>query len=181
MPVGMCFRKRRHDQRSTDAGARASFLRAPARLPYQPQVTSFWLSSKPFFMVRSMTNTVARGHTILRQRAHLGTALQRAVNYRMRREVTRMFADEVRHFSHGRIYCANDHPAPPRETPGQLCGIFPMATTSADPMEPEVLKAMPRPAAIRRIVLYVAIALVAAFSEQGCLSSVAQRLPFNYG
>jgi hypothetical protein len=41
-----------------------------------------------------------------------------------------------------------------------------MATTSADPMEPEVLKAMPRPAAIRRIVLYVAIALVAAFSSK---------------
>ena len=38
-----------------------------------------------------------------------------------------------------------------------------MAATSPDPMEPEVLKAMPRPAAIRRIVIYVAIASVAAF------------------
>jgi hypothetical protein len=38
-----------------------------------------------------------------------------------------------------------------------------MAVTSPDSTEPEVLKAMPRPAAIRRIVLYVVIGSVIAF------------------
>jgi len=41
-----------------------------------------------------------------------------------------------------------------------------MTVTSSDSTEPEVLKAMPRPAAIRRIVLYVVIGSVIAFSAK---------------
>ena len=41
-----------------------------------------------------------------------------------------------------------------------------MAVTSPESTEPEVLKAMPRPAAIRRIVLYAVIGSVIAFSAK---------------
>ena len=41
-----------------------------------------------------------------------------------------------------------------------------MAVISSDSTEPEVLKAMPRPAAIRRIVLYIVIGSVIALSAK---------------
>ena len=44
-----------------------------------------------------------------------------------------------------------------------------MSVTSPDSTEPEVLKAMPRPAAIKRVVLFVVIGSVIAFLGKGVL------------